>query len=228
MSAKLLIGIVPHGEGETLAGAARAAGAGGGTIVMGRGTAPNSLLAMLGFGDTSKDVTLTFVDGGAAAGVRDAMVAASAEKRRHFGVLFAVDALWFGRGRECAAPSGKDGIAAGGAEAGDMEAKNENPRGMRMIGLIVNKGYAEDAMAAARAAGAGGGTILNGRGTARPDDAKFFGVALVPEKEVLVILADGDKADAVLRSVRGLPCLAEKGSGIAFCLPVTDFAALGA
>ena len=50
----------------------------------------------------------------------------------------------------------------------------------------------------------------------------------VPEKELLLILADAALADAVVDAVRALPCFAEKGSGIAFRVPVRDFAALGA
>lgn len=97
-----------------------------------------------------------------------------------------------------------------------------------LVGIVVNKGYAEDAMAAARKAGALGGTIVPARGTARPDDETFFGVKLVPEKELLLILADAALADAVLDAVRALPCFAEKGSGVAFRVPVRDFSALGA
>ena len=59
-----------------------------------------------------------------------------------------------------------------------------------LISVILNKGYADDAMAAARKAGAGGGTVINARGTAREDDAKFFGMHIVPEKEMLMISAD--------------------------------------
>ena len=97
-----------------------------------------------------------------------------------------------------------------------------------LVGIVVNKGYAEDAMAAARKAGAGGGTVVPARGTAKPDDETFFGVKLVPEKELLLVLADSSLADAVVDAVRALPCFAEKGSGIAFRVPVRDFAALGA
>ncbi|MBQ9726925.1 MAG: P-II family nitrogen regulator [Kiritimatiellae bacterium] len=82
-------------------------------------------------------------------------------------------------------------------------------------------------MAAARAAGAGGGTVLSAHGTAKPDDATFFGVPIVPEKDTLLVLVPEEKADAVFDAVRALPCLAEKGSGVVFCAPVERFAALG-
>ena len=52
---KLIMCIVPHNSGELITNAAKEAGAGGGTIVMGRGTASNSVLQLLGLGDTSKE-----------------------------------------------------------------------------------------------------------------------------------------------------------------------------
>ena len=57
----LLISIVPRNCGEILTHAAVSAGSNGGTILMGRGTASNAILSMLGFGDTAKDVVLIVV-----------------------------------------------------------------------------------------------------------------------------------------------------------------------
>ena len=61
MSYKLLIGIVPHNSGELIADAAKSAGAGGGTIAMGCGTASNGILQLLGLGDTSKDIVYIII-----------------------------------------------------------------------------------------------------------------------------------------------------------------------
>lgn len=213
MNNRLIACIVPHGRGDLVAGAARDAGAGGGTILMGRGTAANSILQLLGLGDTWKDVTVNVVPKAVAPGVQEAVRLAAAGERRHFGVMFSVDVADFLR-------SGDDKASvAGGTE---MEKSD-----YKLISVIVNKGYAEDAMAAARKAGAGGGTILGARGTANENDARFFGVKLVPEKELLIVLAPNDVADAVFEAVRALPCFAEKGSGIEFAVPVRDFALLG-
>ena len=96
-----------------------------------------------------------------------------------------------------------------------------------LITVILNKGYADDAMAVARKAGAGGGTVISARGTAKESDAKFFGMHIVPEKEMLLIVVEQEKMDAVLEAIRTLPCLAEPGSGIAFCSGVDDFTLLG-
>ena len=97
----------------------------------------------------------------------------------------------------------------------------------QMIIVIVNKGFAEDAMAAARKAGAGGGTILNGRGTAKEGDAKFFGVEIVPEKEMLMILASSEKAPQIANAIKSLECFSKGGSGIIYTTNAQDFSLLG-
>ena len=211
----LVVSIVPHGSGEGVAAAANAAGAGGGTALLGRGTAASSILQLLGLGDTSKDIVLTLVPSSSEEAVSDAIRASAAEKKPHFGVLFRIAAPKFAR----------SGVPQTGSAEGTPAMQNAPQR--ELIFVIVNKGYAEDAMAAARKAGAGGGTVLAARGTARPDDAAFFGIPLVPEKDVLLILAEADKAEAVYEAVRTLPCLAENGSGIVFSLPVHAFSQLG-
>lgn len=97
----------------------------------------------------------------------------------------------------------------------------------KLITIIVNRGFAEDAMDAARKAGAGGGTIINARGTAKEGDAKFFGMEIIPEKDMIFVLAENEKADAILEAVRTLPCLSKPGSGIAFASPAENFTLLG-
>ena len=212
MSQRLIAAIVPHGRGEEVSEAANRAGAGGGTILSAQGTAPNAVLQLLGLGTTSREIYFTVVDATREAQVEGVVRAAAARGGRTAGVLFAADVARFVR----------FGLP-------ETTAKEEPAmqNATELVGIVVNKGYAEDAMAAARKAGALGGTIVPARGTAKPDDETFFGVTLVPEKELLLILADAALADAVLDAVRALPCFAEKGSGVAFRVPVRDFSALG-
>ena len=96
-----------------------------------------------------------------------------------------------------------------------------------LITVILNKGFADDVMAAARQAGAGGGTVLHGRGTARPEDASFFGITLVPEKEILLIVSEKEKTGAIFDAMARLPCLFQPGSGIAFSMAADGFVNLG-
>lgn len=219
MNYKLIVSIVPHDCGEFITVTARNAGAGGGTILMGRGTAANSVLQLLGLGDTSKDITYNLVSAEDAPKVQAAIVKAAEDKKAHFGVLFTIET--------------GDFVKAGAvnqSKTDDME-KTEGEENMadtyQMINVIVNKGYAEDAMAAARKAGAGGGTIVSARGTAKEGDAQFFGMNIVPEKDMLMILVPSEKKDTIVKAITDLECFSEAGSGIVFCNEAKDFTLLG-
>ena len=184
MNRKLVAAIVPDGAAAEIDAAARAAGAQGGTVLRGRGTAASSLLQLLGLGGSAKEISLHVVPGPAEPRVADAIRAAAAAHKPHFGVLFTLDVPRFVRG--------------GVPEPPPLEESTVNTqRTHRLVVAIVNKGYAEDAMAAARGAGARGGTVLSAHGTAKPDDATFFGVPIVPEKDVLLVLVPAETADAV-------------------------------
>jgi nitrogen regulatory protein PII len=95
-----------------------------------------------------------------------------------------------------------------------------------VIFAIVNAGFAEDAMAVAREQGVRGGTILNGRGVAREDEAAFFGITIHAEKEILMMVVEKDIRDNVLNALYKQMGMGKKAQGIAFSLPVSDVAGL--
>ena len=57
----------------------------------------------------------------------------------------------------------------------------------RLIVGIVNRGFETAAMDAARSAGATGGTLINARGAGAREAEKAFGIAVQPEKEIVLI-----------------------------------------
>lgn len=95
-----------------------------------------------------------------------------------------------------------------------------------VIFCIVNAGFSEAAMEAAKDAGARGGTILNARGTANKDAETFFQIAVQPEKEIVMILVDAKIKDAVLHALYQKAGLDTMGRGIAFSLPVENVVGL--
>ncbi len=209
----LLISIVPHDKDELLTAAAVKAGCGGGTVLMGRGLAQSNVAAVFGLGETTKDLIYMVVDGGQKEIIINAIVRATESEKPRFGCLFSIDVN----------AMMKRGLVTQEKNKGEKQMEKSR----ELISVILNKGYADDAMAAARRAGAGGGTVINARGTAREDDEKFFGVHIVPEKEMLLIVVESEKKAAVLDAIRELKCLSEPGSGIAFCSEVDDFTLLG-
>ncbi|MDD3207376.1 MAG: P-II family nitrogen regulator [Erysipelotrichia bacterium] len=94
--------------------------------------------------------------------------------------------------------------------------------GHELIICIVNNGFTDLVMDAARKEGARGGTIFHGRGTGNPEMEKFFGISISPEKEIVIILVEAEIKEAVLKAVNKAAGLETNGKGIAFSLPVSD------
>ena len=231
--AKLLVTIVDRGRGEAAMTVAKGAGARGGTILLGRGTADNRLLHLLGLDDVGKDVLLTLTAREAAGPVMEALRSAGHLRKSH-GIVFRIDVggmlrhvPWMSSEPEAEA-GGRDvpsGVSTPHPEVGsDIMSESATHE---LISVIVNAGYADDIMAAARKAGAPGGTVINARGTGREDDVKFFGITIVPEKELILILVHKEQSPTILNAVKSVPCLAQPGIGIAFCMDVESFATLG-
>ena len=217
MSYKLIYSIVPQYNGELITNAAREAGSSGGTILMATETSANGIIQLLGFGDAAKDIALILVDNEKIGSVLRSIKNATALKKHNFGLLSSVPVFDF--------------VKAGDADLKKTNVKSGekimNENSYKMINVIVNKGYAEDAMAAARKAGASGGTIIGARGTAKEGDAQFFGMNIVPEKDMLMILVPTEKKDDIIKAISELSCLSEAGSGIIFCNNANDFTLLG-
>ena len=92
----------------------------------------------------------------------------------------------------------------------------------KCILAIVNNGFSEVAMEAAKACGAKGGTVLSGRGTMSKDAEKFFNISIQPEKEIVMILAKSDLIDGILKGLYNAVGTATSAQGIAFALPVDE------
>ena len=95
-----------------------------------------------------------------------------------------------------------------------------------MIMCIVNTGFSEAVMDAAREFGAKGGTVIRGRGTANLEAEKLYGIAIQPEKEIVLILVDSAIKNDILHAVYKAAGLNTPGQGIAFALPVEDVVGL--
>ena len=95
-----------------------------------------------------------------------------------------------------------------------------------LIVTLVNRGFSDEVMNAARNAGAKGGTIINAHGTNLGDEERFFGISIQPEKEVVMILASALQTDAILKGLYNAIGTSTQAQGIVFALPVDETAGL--
>ena len=94
------------------------------------------------------------------------------------------------------------------------------------IFCIVNSGYSEAVMDAAKKFGARGGTVINARGTAGKEAETFFHITVQPEKEIVMILVPSEIKDDVLHALYNEVGLDSAGQGIAFSVPVDSVVGL--
>ena len=94
---------------------------------------------------------------------------------------------------------------------------------LSFVQVICNKGFALEIMEKARSLGAEGGTILQGKGTAREEDEVFFGHKLVKEKEILLIIVSSQVEKQVVDGIENMECMKGDGAGIVYALPISYF-----
>lgn len=98
-----------------------------------------------------------------------------------------------------------------------METSKEK---FEVIFCIVNAGYSETVMDAAREAGVRGGTVIRAMGTANKEAEEKFHIYVQPEKEIVMILVAQKIKDNVLHAIYKASGLNTAGQGIAFSVPV--------
>ena len=89
-----------------------------------------------------------------------------------------------------------------------------------VIFCIVNAGFADAVMDAAKEYGARGGTVIHARGTANSLAEKKFEIPVQPDQEMVMILVPTSIKDDVLHGLYRAVGLKTPGQGIAFSLPV--------
>ena len=213
-----VIAITDHERGEAMNTLYRAAGLRGILSMPGRGTATSEHLAIYGLDATEKYVISGVGNGDEAEGL------IKSAKRKLFidipgnGVMLTVPLKSVAGGKTLAYLT--DEQKTGGAPRMDFEHE--------LIIVILNEGYSDFVMDAARAAGAGGGTVLHAKGTGGTRGEKFFSVSLADEKDMIYIIAHRDEKTAIMRSINEQAGPGSKAGAICFSLPISSVAGLRA
>lgn len=89
-----------------------------------------------------------------------------------------------------------------------------------LIIAIMEAGYSDMVMDAAREGGAGGGTVVHAKGTAAERTQKFFGISLADEKDMLYIVTAREKRNDIMRAIMQKAGIDSKAHTVAFSVPV--------
>lgn len=106
----------------------------------------------------------------------------------------------------------------------DKEENDMNTSDYEMIMCITESGYSNVVMDAARAGGAGGGTIIHAKGTKPEEKGKFFGMTIADDKELVIIVADKDSKVGIMKSILDKAGANSEAATKLFSVPVTETA----
>ncbi|MCL2010824.1 MAG: hypothetical protein FWG71_09835 [Synergistaceae bacterium] len=95
-----------------------------------------------------------------------------------------------------------------------------------LVLVIVDNGYSEEVMTAARTAGARGGTVLHARQTALDETAKFFGISLQSDKEMVLIVIEEAQKVELMQSIVTACGIRTDARGLVISLPIESCAGL--
>lgn len=103
-----------------------------------------------------------------------------------------------------------------------MERKEETMAQLKhvVIASIVNQGYSEEVMNAARAAGASGGSILHSRRVGNEKATEFWGFSVQEEKEIILIIANAENKLAIMQAISDACGIRSDAKGIVVSLPI--------
>lgn len=188
-----------------------------------QGTASNEVMDMLGLDGVDKNILMSMMPKGFA----DEMMK-KLRKRLHLGmpntgIAFSV-VMSGASGQmihliEKLEPEEKQ-ILLGRSEA------EMNDNEYSMIMAIVNQGFSEDVMNAARSKGASGGTVFHSRRVGNEEAMRFWKISVQEEREVVLILARKEDKLAIMQEI-GKQCgMQSKAQGVVISLPVDSVVGL--
>lgn len=180
-------------------------------MLLGRGTANSRILGWLGLGETEKAVTFHILPTALAVRLQEKIDDRLDFKRPGHGISFIADI-----NEICYHKPVKPPVFVGG------ENMEERTNTHDVIYVVLNRGYTEEVMDAARAVGAVGGTVLHAKGCGLEGAAKFFGVTIQPEKEMIMIVAKKEKVSLVMQEIADKTGPGTDASAVSFSIPVTN------
>ncbi len=195
--------IVNYGLGSKIIKAAKKYGISGGTVTLGKGTIKNRLLNYIGITDEKKEIVHMATEKETAERVLEKLNQEFEFYKPHHGIAFTTSICGiFGTQRMLCK---------------SLQEESEADNSMyHIITVIVDRGKAEEVIAAATKAGSKGGTIINARGSGIHETSKLFAMDIEPEKEVVIILSEFEKTEDIVALVRENLKIDKPGNGIIF------------
>ena len=119
-----------------------------------------------------------------------------------------------------------ENVSANAKDSGRMEVMED--REFSMIIAIVNQGFSDAVMNAARPEGATGGTVFHSRRVENSMPGRsFWGISIQEERETVMILARNSRKKEIMKAINEKCGIDTESNGIVFSVPIADVEGLG-
>lgn len=89
-----------------------------------------------------------------------------------------------------------------------------------LIVATVDHGFSQEAMDAARTAGAGGGTVIHGHRVGNEQEASLWGLSFQEAKDIVLIVADNDSKNSIMTAISEKCGMKSEAKGMVISLPI--------
>lgn len=218
-----LVTIVDRGKGALAAHLCRSHHGHMPLVALGHGTASAEIMDLLGLDEPEKDLVVCPMADSAVPMLMVELTAALGLGMPGHGIAFTIPLS----GISAAA----NGLTDGGTLHAAINREREEPfmaekNRFELIFCVAERGMSEEVMAAARTAGASGGTVLRARGLGGEEAQQFLHITIQPEKEIVLILALATQKQAIMKAICSEVFARTGERGIAFSVPVNDVTGL--
>lgn len=213
---KVLISVTKRGNGNKMVDFYKKNNLHYDFICLGAGTANSEILDYLGLETNEKDIVITMIP---TAVIPDVIKGVTEEFKLDFpgkGIVFTVP------------------LTAVSSRIQQILCKNIHTnkevvmgdRKFELILAVLNRGYVDEAMRAAKKAGAKGGTILHARRVGFEDAENIFGFTIQPEKDIIMILADSSIRREIMQNITDAAGIKTDAKALLLSLPVDEISGI--
>lgn len=213
---KAVISVTKRGNGNKMVDFYKKHGLHYDFICLGTGTANSEILDYLGLETNEKDIVITMIP---AAKIPEIINGVTEEFKLQLpgkGLVFTVP------------------LTAVSARIQNILCKNTNinkevamsDRKYELILVVLNRGYVDEAMRAAKSGGAKGGTVVHARRVGFEDVENIFGFTIQPEKDIIMILADSEMRLEIMRSITDAVGINTDAKALLLSLPVDEISGI--
>ncbi len=186
-----------------------------------QGTAPNDMIDILGLGSPDKSILLFSVATACAADMLKTLKNKVKLSGVDSGIAFTVPLNGASALLACIMNKTAENISSVGKDETPMEITHS------LIVVTVNHGFSQDVMESARAAGAGGGTVIHSHRVGNEQEAGKWGLSFTEDKDMVLIVADNKSKQAIMSAIAEKCGMNSEAKGVVLSLPIDTVMGLG-